>query len=113
MKELKFKKIDAFTKGTASGNPAGYIYLDNESLSEAEMQLIASQLKGFVNEAGFLTKTGNSWNLKFYSSECQVRFCGHATIAIMYDLLSTMNHCDDEVCIDVEAGRLPGFNRIK
>jgi len=54
MKELKFKKIDAFTNSTSSGNPAGCIYLDDDSLTPAEMQSAAKELKGFVNEVVFI-----------------------------------------------------------
>lgn len=116
MKKLKFKKIDAFTKGLSSGNPAGYIILGNDDkLSEEEMQRIAIELKGFVNEVGFLNKTENMYNLKFYSSECEVAFCGHATIAIMYDLLSNDKKLSEEkeVLINVKAGTLSVFNNLK
>lgn len=114
MKKLKFKKIDAFTKGLAPGNPAGYIYLKEEGhLDEAGMQKIALELKGFVNEVGFVSKTDGEYHLRFYSSECEVAFCGHATIAIMYDLLSSgIANDDKEVPIYVKAGKLSVFNRI-
>lgn len=115
MKTLKFKKIDAFTKGISSGNPAGYVFLDKgELLSETAMQKMASELKGYVNEVGYVKKVGDEFNLKFYSSECEVEFCGHATIAIMYDLLS--NNIDllsrQEIFINVNAGKLSVFNHI-
>lgn len=116
MKTLKFKKIDAFTKGIASGNPAGYIYMDtHEILNEEEMQKIAAELKGFVNEVGYVNKIGEQYKLRFYSSECAVAFCGHATIAIMYDLLSSNKELFDrtEVFINVSAGTLSVFNHIK
>ena len=114
MKKLKFKKIDAFTKGPAPGNPAGYILLDEEgSLDEAAMQKIALELKGFVNEIGFVSKPDGRYHLRFYSSECEVAFCGHATIAIMYDLLSSgAANEEKEVAIHVKAGRLSVFNHI-
>jgi PhzF family phenazine biosynthesis protein len=116
MKTLKFKKIDAFTKGISLGNPAGYIYMENdEILNEEEMQKIAAELKGFVNEVGYVNKIGDQYKLKFYSSECEVAFCGHATIAIMYDLLSNNEQLFDktEVFINVNAGTLSVFNSIK
>ena len=116
MKTLKFKKIDAFTKGISCGNPAGYVYMENhEILNEEEMQQIAIELKGFVNEVGYVNKIGEKFKLKFYSSECEVAFCGHATIAIMYDLLSNTKELIDkkEVFIDVNAGTLSVFNHIK
>ena len=115
MKTLKFKKIDAFTTGISSGNPAGYVFLnDDESLTVEEMQQMASELKGYVNEVGYVSRVGDEFNLKFYSSECEVAFCGHATIAIMYDLLN--NNKDlltrKEVLINVNAGKLSVFNHI-
>ncbi len=115
MKTLKFKKIDAFTKGVSSGNPAGYVLLnDNEPLTETAMLKMAGELKGYVNEVGYVNRVGDEFNLKFYSSECEVEFCGHATIAIMYDLLC--NNSDllsrQEIFINVNAGRLSVFNHI-
>ncbi|MCG8614970.1 MAG: PhzF family phenazine biosynthesis protein [Desulfobacterales bacterium] len=115
MKQLNFKKIDAFTKGVSSGNPAGYVLLDkDETLSEKAMQKMAGELKGFVNEVGYVKRSGDDFDLKFYSSECEVAFCGHATIAIMYDLLSNDDglRSKREVFINVEAGSLSVFNHI-
>ena len=115
MRTLKFKKIDAFTKGISSGNPAGYVFLnDDESLTVDEMQKMASELKGYVNEVGYVHRVGDEFNLKFYSSECEVAFCGHATIAIMYDLLSKNKELltIKEIFINVNAGKLSVFNHI-
>lgn len=116
MKTLQFKKIDAFTKGVSSGNPAGYVFLGSgESLTETEMQEIAKELKGYVNEVGYVKRVGDEFNLKFYSSECEVAFCGHATIAIMYDLLKQNKDLlsRQDISINVTAGKLSVFNRIK
>jgi len=115
MKVLEFKKIDAFTKGVSAGNPAGYIFLtEDQVLTEEEMQKIANQLTGFVNEVGYVRRTGDEFRLKFYSSVCEVEFCGHATIAIMYDLLSTNRDlaAKEEISINVNAGKLSVFNHI-
>ncbi|WDV45173.1 PhzF family phenazine biosynthesis protein [Clostridiaceae bacterium M8S5] len=116
MKTLKFKKIDAFTKGISSGNPAGYIYMNhNKELDEVDMQKIATELKGFVNEVGYVNKTDEQFNLRFFSSECEVTFCGHATIAIMYDLIKNNQELltKNEVLINVSTGTLSVFNHIK
>ena len=116
MKRLLFKKIDAFTDGSSSGNPAGYIYLGpGDYLNEREMQRVAAELKGFVNEVGYVYREGKRLRLKYYSSECEVAFCGHATIAIMYDLISSDPGLigEPELEIEVNAGILPVFNHIK
>lgn len=115
MKAFQFKKIDAFTSGTASGNPAGCIYLEsNTAITVEEMQKIAKELKGFVNEVGYLFPVDDGHQLRFYSSECEVEFCGHATIAIMYDLISENKDLikKQELVIYVNAGRLSVFNHI-
>jgi PhzF family phenazine biosynthesis protein len=116
MKSLKFKKIDAFTGEGSSGNPAGYILMDpDDLLSAEEMQTIAAELKGFVNEVGFVHRDSDRIYLKYFSSECEVAFCGHATIAIMYDLLKNspdLAACR-EVVIQVNAGPLLVFNDIQ
>ncbi|MDD4844835.1 MAG: PhzF family phenazine biosynthesis protein, partial [Anaerotignum sp.] len=116
MKILNFKKIDAFTKGAASGNPAGYVLMERpDALSEKEMQKLASELRGFVNEVGYVSRKDKQFTLKFYSSECEVAFCGHATIAIMYDLISTNPELlrETELKIKVKGEVLSVFNHIK
>lgn len=111
MKPLIFKKIDAFTGGGSSGNPAGYVRLNKpDELTEAEMQQVAAELKSFVSEVGFLSEEGGVYQLRYYSSECEVAFCGHATIAILYDLLQADPR--SEVTIRVKAGDLTVYNRL-
>lgn len=88
MKIFPFKKIDAFTKGLSAGNPCACIYLKNHAeISDEEMQLIARELKGFVNEVVYFFPEGQCFHLKYYSAECEVDFCGHGTIGIMYDYI--------------------------
>ena len=90
MKDFPFKKIDAFTSGTSAGNPAGCIYLSKAGdISEEEMQLIARELKGFVNEVVYLFPERDGIFFRYYSAECEVDFCGHGTIAAMYDYIGT------------------------
>jgi len=90
-RNFKFKKIDAFATSTASGNPAAAVYLDSlDQLSTAEMQQIARELKGFVSEVGYVARIGrDAFRLKYFSSEREVEFCGHTTLAIVNELLRT------------------------
>jgi len=61
------------------------------------MQQIAQELKGFVNEVGFVSKIeSNHYWIRYYSSEREVDFCGHATIAIMYDLICSNSELTDQ-----------------
>lgn len=117
VKKLKFKKIDAFATSKSDGNPAGYIHVSALSdLTESEMQRIAKELKGFVNEVGFIAQASErSFSLKFFSSECEVDFCGHATIAIMYDLIINDENLNkyETVCIQTNRGVLTVENKIR
>lgn len=116
MKKFRFKKIDAFATKASSGNPAGYILLNSGlDVSNDEMQQIAKELKGFVNEVGFVFQTSiDSFALRFYSSEREVDFCGHATIAIMYDLVSNSKELQQFECLHIvtNRGKLVVENRI-
>ena len=116
MKKLQFKKIDVFTEGGSAGNPAGYILLEHpDQLSQDEMQRVAMELKGFVSEVGFVHKRGEEYGIKYFSSECEVAFCGHVTIAIMNDLLRNDEDVldKDKVFININAEKLSVYNHLK
>jgi len=116
MKKLLFKKIDAFATDNSAGNPAGAIYMNTQNeLNPTEMQRIAAELKGFVNEVGYINKLDNeSFVLKYYSSEKEVGFCGHATIAIMHDLIKSNDKLLKKPTINIvtRKGKLLVQNRI-
>lgn len=117
MKEFNFKKIDAFATSNSGGNPAGYVLLNAANdISVDEMQQMAKELKGFVNEVGYVFKSSeNQIDMKYYSSEREVDFCGHATVAIMYDLLinDTSLQQFETLTIKTNRGLLKAENRIK
>lgn len=117
MKSLAYKKLNAFTTDTSSGNPAACIYLDvGQVLRDDDMQNIAREHKGFVSEVIYCTPSdGNAFSLKYYSSECEVEFCGHGTIACMYDLIknNVALHKLPEVFIDTPKGRLTVYNELQ
>lgn len=116
MKKFTFKKIDAFASGLSTGNPAGAIYLDSfNGISGQEMQRIALELRGFVSEVGYIAKVGpDRYQVRYFSSEKEVEFCGHATIAIMYDLLKSREHsaAGSKVFLETNMGVLDVEDRI-
>lgn len=91
MREYNYKKIDAFTSGNSLGNPAACIYMDDkQTLTDKEMLDIAKQHKGFVSEVVYCRESREfQVELTYYSSECEVDFCGHGTIACMYSLIKS------------------------
>jgi len=118
MKTYQYRKIDAFTSGKSTGNPAACLYLeDNQTLSHEEMLNIARQHKGFVSEVIYcINKPGNSYGLTYYSSECEVDFCGHGTIACMYNLIRENSFLLNQREIFIHTnkkGTLSAFNEIQ
>jgi PhzF family phenazine biosynthesis protein len=116
MGEYRYKKIDAFTSGNSNGNPAACIYLEpGQRLTEREMQLIARQHKGFVSEMVYLWQEEEKLTLAYYSSECEVNFCGHGTIACMYSLIRQdpkLMNLEELTISAVRKGDLTVYNKI-
>lgn len=117
MKKYAYKKIDAFTSGDSLGNPAACLFLGKETLTPAEMLQFGQQHKGFVSEVVFCSDSEKAeCKLTYYSSECEVDFCGHGTIAAMFEYIK--NDAElferDEIQIDTnKKGKLTVFNRIR
>jgi len=113
---FQFKKIDAFATAKSDGNPAGMIMLrPSEKITEEKMLRIAKELKGFVSETGFVfPESDEKFRLKYYSSEKEVNFCGHATIAILYELFSSIDSLKSkkQISILTNDGELTVENRI-
>ena len=117
VKAFPFKKLDAFATATSTGNPAAAIYLNAlGDLRDPEMLRVARELKGFVSEVGFVAQTGPaSFEIRYFSSEKEVEFCGHATVAIMYDLISGNEELAGlgHVLLRTNKGLLPIENRLR
>ena len=82
--QIEYKQINAFTDGSSSGNPAGYVF-DHYQLTDMQMQQLATELAGAVSEVVYL-KNGKGeidYTLRYFSQEREVAFCGHGTLAVM------------------------------
>ncbi|MEL7648127.1 MAG: PhzF family phenazine biosynthesis isomerase [Sedimentibacter sp.] len=115
MEAYKYQKVDAFTSNTSIGNPAACIFLsESQSLSETAMLEIAQQHKGFVSEVIYCSSHKGIF-LTYYSSECEVSFCGHGTIACMYSLVKnteSLLKCSEIPINTNKKGALTVYNRI-
>ncbi|UWD48508.1 PhzF family phenazine biosynthesis isomerase [Clostridioides difficile] len=115
METYKYQKIDAFTSDVSTGNPAACIFLNEaQVLSETAMLEIAQQHKGFVSEVIYC-HSHEEISLTYYSSECEVSFCGHGTIACMYNLIKNTETLLKRSEIPIKTnkkGRLTVYNRI-
>jgi PhzF family phenazine biosynthesis protein len=74
-------RYTAFTEDAGGGNPAGVV-LDARALSREQMLDIAHAV-GY-SETAFLARredTEDGFDVRYFSPEAEVPFCGHATIA--------------------------------
>jgi PhzF family phenazine biosynthesis protein len=69
----------AFTDSPEGGNPAGVV-LDAHGLSAERMLAIAAEL-GYSETAFADRRADGAYDVRYFSPEAEVPFCGHATIA--------------------------------
>ncbi len=79
--------VDAFAGRPFAGNSAG-VLLDARDLPTAELQRIAEELKhaetAFPQPA---REPHAAFHLRWFTPFCEVRFCGHATLAALHVLV--------------------------
>lgn len=106
MKQYRYIKSNAFTSGASTGNPAATIIIDEGSLAPEQMLQIAAEHKGFVMESVFCSPSDTAaCKLTYYSSECEVDFCGHGTIATMYSLIKDDASLRNRKVLSVETNK--------
>ncbi len=118
MQRYRFWKLDAFTEGSSAGNPAGLVLLaPDQQIDEAAMQRLATEVAGcgYVAEVAFATPLADgSLAVRYFSQEREVPFCGHATVAAAYHLLSNVESFRGrpELRLETQRGSLTAQNRI-
>lgn len=72
-------RLSAFADGESGGNPAG-VWIGQSLPNAGSMQKIAAEV-GFSETAFVAPATGTVREVRYFSPEAEVSFCGHATIA--------------------------------
>lgn len=86
---MKFLIVDAFTKTTFGGNPAGVVILpQNQDFPDYDTMLkTAAELR--YSETAFIKPMGsNEFNIRYFTPASEVDLCGHATIGSFCSLLN-------------------------
>lgn len=106
MRKLFYKKVNAFTSDVSFGNPASYLMVGEKPLTKTEMLRVGKEQKGYVSEVVFCESSKKAdIKLTYYSSECEVAFCGHGTIATMYDLISNNDEWKSKRIVQIETNK--------
>ncbi|MEX1317175.1 MAG: PhzF family phenazine biosynthesis protein [Synechococcaceae cyanobacterium] len=70
--------VEAFAERACSGNGAAVVLLRRPLPAEV-LQAVASSLN--QSETAFLLRDGQDWLLRWFTPSCEVKLCGHATLA--------------------------------
>ena len=96
-------RLSAFSHDTAGGNPAG-VWLGETLPDEKTMQAIAAKV-GYSETAFIAPASGPDREIRYYSPQAEVPFCGHATIASGVVLGNTDG--DGTYNLETRAGQVP------
>ncbi|MET0357160.1 MAG: PhzF family phenazine biosynthesis protein [Cellvibrio sp.] len=101
---LPYFVVDAFTHKPFSGNPAAVCILDEPKPADW-LQKIAAQFN--LSETAFLwQESGNHWKLRWFTPACEVKLCGHATLASAHVLARELELPYNEFIFSTLSGNL-------
>jgi len=96
--------VDAFTHKPFSGNPAAVCIL-HEPKSDDWLQQVAAEFN--LSETAFLWHTENNlWRLRWFTPTCEVKLCGHATLASAHVLARELHFPQAEFLFSTLSGIL-------
>ena len=96
-------QVDAFTSQLFSGNPAAVVPLSSW-LDTSLMQHIAAENN--LSETAFFVPTGSGFHIRWFTPECEVDLCGHATLAAAYVLFHCLAYQQQSICFESLSGPL-------
>ncbi len=103
MSSSNLQKYAAFTSDPNGGNPAG-VWIGNELPEPDAMQSIAASV-GFSETAFVAPASGPDREVRYFSPEVEIPFCGHATIATGVALAAAEG--EGVFNLNTRAGRVP------
>lgn len=95
--------VDAFTDKLFRGNPAAVCVMDAFP-EDKLMQSIAAENN--LSETAFLVREAEVYHLRWFTPKGEIDFCGHATLASAFVLLSIYDHNIDKIVFETARGRL-------
>jgi|ERR1022692_4234555 PhzF family phenazine biosynthesis protein len=92
--------VDAFTDKTFSGNPAAVCPLA-EWLDDDLLQAVAAENN--LSETGYFVPRGDHYELRWFTPRCEVKLCGHATLASAFVVLKILETDRGSVSFETRA----------
>lgn len=101
--KLPIYQIDAFAEAPFQGNPAAVCPLESW-LPDSTMQAIAEENN--LAETSFVVKSGDEYDLRWFTPTKEVDLCGHATIAAAFVLFEHEKHSEPVITFNSRSGKL-------
>jgi len=79
--------VDAFTAMPFAGNPAAVCPL-KDWLDDKLLQAVAAENN--LSETAYFVPRGDSYELRWFTPRCEVKLCGHATLASAFVVLQVL-----------------------
>jgi len=96
--------VDAFAPNAFGGNPAALCILSEEKPTKW-LQQIAAEFN--LSETAFIKPTNeNYWGLRWFTPTCEIKLCGHATLASAHVLLHELKLPYNEIIFSTLSGDL-------
>jgi predicted PhzF superfamily epimerase YddE/YHI9 len=86
--------VDAFTAKRFAGNPAAVCPLAGW-LDDGLLQAVAAENN--LSETAFFVRFGDHYELRWFTPRCEVKLCGHATLASAFVVLQILEAGRDSV----------------
>jgi predicted PhzF superfamily epimerase YddE/YHI9 len=91
---LPLYHLNAFTTKPFAGNPAAVCPLAGW-LDDGMLQAVAAENN--LSETAFFVPRGNHYELRWFTPRCEVKLCGHATLASAFVVLQILERKRDSV----------------
>ncbi|MFN7924907.1 MAG: PhzF family phenazine biosynthesis protein [Bryobacteraceae bacterium] len=101
--DISLFQVDAFSSRVFGGNPAAVCPLDRWIPAKI-MQAIAAENN--LAETAFFVKTGDVYEIRWFTPAVEIDLCGHATLASAYVLFDYLSHGGDRVTFLSKSGEL-------
>jgi PhzF family phenazine biosynthesis protein len=88
--------VDAFTDSAFKGNPAAVCFLDFW-LDDSILRKVAAENN--LPATAFLVPLGEGYELRWFSSVCELKLCGHATLAAAFVLFEFLRPELQKICL--------------
>lgn len=101
--QLEIFQVDAFSAEPFGGNPAAVIPLDSW-LPDDVLQRIAEENN--LSETAYFVRTGETYDLRWFTPSVEVDLCGHATLASAYVLFEQLGEQAEVLRFNTRSGEL-------